>query len=101
MDNSFRISNFASKSLKQTTMSNWSRQQEAVRLQAERDRASIENLGKFFLDLAKLVFVTAALGGVVPLFMDSIKLKYCTLTIFGGLTTVLFAAIGYKLLKDK
>lgn len=82
-------------------MSNWSRQQEAIRLQAERDRASRENLGKFFLDLAKLEFATLVLGGTVPLFMDTIKWKYCMLSIFGGITTLLLASIGYKLLKDK
>lgn len=82
-------------------MSNWSRQQEAVRLQAERERVSRENLGKFFLDLAKLVFATGALGGIVPLFMDSIKWKYCMLTIFGCFTTTLLASVGYKFLKEK
>ena len=97
MDNSSRISKFASKLLKQTTMSNWSRQQEAVRLQAERNRTIRENLGKFFLDLAKLVFAAVFLGGIVPLFMDSIKLKYCMLSFVGFMATFMFASIGYKL----
>lgn len=82
-------------------MSNWSRQQEAVRLQAERNRTSRENLGKFFLDLAKMEFSTAVLGGVVPLFIDSLRWKYCLLASFGFITTFIIASVGYKLLKDK
>lgn len=47
--------------------SNWSEQQESRRERREKDKMSREVLGKFFYDLAKLVFTAMALVGGVAL----------------------------------
>ena len=48
-------------------MGNWSVQQEAKKEVKEKERTSRETLGKFFYDLAKLVFTAMALVGGVSL----------------------------------
>lgn len=51
-------------------MGNWSVQQEAKKEVKEKERTSRETLGKFFYDLAKLVFTAMALVGGVSLIID-------------------------------
>ena len=54
-------------------MGNWSVQQEAKKEVKEKERTSRETLGKFFYDLAKLVFTAMALVGGVSLIIDDLR----------------------------
>lgn len=80
-------------------MGNWERQQNAIRESKEKDKISRETLGKFFYDLAKLIFAAMVLGGIVPLFMDSLKFEYGLLFVCGSFATTMFASIGYNIIK--
>ncbi len=80
-------------------MGNWEKQQEVKKETRERERTSREVLGKFFYDLAKLIFAAMVMGGIVPLFMDSIKFEYGLLFVCGGFATTVFASIGYNIIK--
>ena len=78
--------------------SNWSGQQENRRERREKDKISREVLGKFFYDLAKLVFTAMALVGGVALIIGGFQVVQAVLLLLGlGLTYVL-AYIGYKIL---
>ena len=57
-------------------MGNWSVQQEAKKEVKEKERTSRETLGKFFYDLAKLVFTAMALVGGVSLIIDEPQIKH-------------------------
>lgn len=59
-------------------MGNWSVQQEAKKEVKEKERTSRETLGKFFYDLAKLVFTAMALVGGVSLIIDEPQIKHKT-----------------------
>ena len=48
-------------------MGNWEKQQEVKKETRERERTSREVLGKFFYDLAKLIFAAMVMGGIVPI----------------------------------
>ena len=80
-------------------MSNWEKQQTEKTERKERDKFGREVLGKFFYDLAKLIFAAMVLGGAIPLFMDSMKVEYGLLFICGSFATAMFAAIGYNIIK--
>lgn len=56
-------------------MSNWSERQEEKREGKEKEKISRETLGKFFYDLAKLVFTAMALVGGVSLIVDEPQIK--------------------------
>ena len=75
-------------------MGNWSVQQEAKKEVKEKERTSRETLGKFFYDLAKLVFTAMALVGGVET-----QIKLGVLLATGMLLTYIFASIGYNILK--
>ena len=78
--------------------SNWSEQHENRRERREKDKISREVLGKFFYDLAKLVFTAMALVGGVALIIGGFQVVQAVLLLLGlGLTYVL-AYIGYKIL---
>ena len=59
-------------------MGNWSVQQEAKKEVKEKERTSRETLGKFFYDLAKLVFTAMALVGGVSLIIDEPHKRCCS-----------------------
>ena len=80
-------------------MGNWSVQQEAKKEVKEKERTSRETLGKFFYDLAKLVFTAMALVGGVSLIIDEPQIKQGVLLATGMLLTYIFASIGYNILK--
>lgn len=82
-------------------MGNWSVQQEAKKEVKEKERTSRETLGKFFYDLAKLVFTAMALVGGVSLIIDEPQIKQGVLLATGMLLTYIFASIGYNILKDR
>ncbi len=77
-------------------MGNWERQQ-IVR--KERDKVRRETLGKFFFDLAKLVFAAIVLGEIL-LLQENVFDKSCWAMIIIGLsTTYSLAWLGNKILK--
>lgn len=82
-------------------MGNWSEQQEAKKEVKEKEKTSRETLGKFFYDLAKLVFTAMALVGGVSLIIDEPQIKQGVLLATGMLLTYIFASIGYNILKDR
>ena len=63
-----------------------------------KEKLSQETLGKFFFDLAKLVFTAMALVGGVSLIINEPQSKQILLAVTGILLTYIFAAIGYKIL---
>ena len=80
-------------------MGNWERQQEMKTVKRERDRVGKETLGKFFYDLAKLVFTAMALVGGVSIIIDEPQIKQVVLLIAGLCFTFLLAYIGFIILK--
>ena len=78
-------------------MSNWESQQIEKSEQKERDKVSRETLGKFFYDLAKLVFTTMALVGGVSLIIEEPQGKQ----VIGLCFTTLLAYIGFLILKRR
>ena len=84
---------------KSWTMSNFSKQQEERKDAKEKEKLSRETLGKFFYDLAKLVFTAMALVGGVSLIVEEPQAKQGILMGIGISLTYLFAYIGYNILK--
>lgn len=82
-------------------MGNWERQQIEKSEQKERDKVSRETLGKFFYDLAKLVFTTMALVGGVSLIIEEPQIKQVILLVAGLCFTILLAYIGFLILKRR
>lgn len=80
-------------------MGNWIDQQEVKKETRERDKTSRETLGKFFYDLAKLIFTAMVLVGAVSLIIDTTKIQHWMLLGCGIFATYLFAYIGYNILK--
>lgn len=80
-------------------MGNWSEQQEAKREVKEKEKISREVLGKFFYDLAKLIFTAMVLVGAVSLIVDETKVQHWVLLTCGVIATYFFAYIGYSILK--
>lgn len=80
-------------------MGNWEKQQEVKKETRERERTSREALGKFFYDLAKLVFTAMALVGGVSLIIEEPQIKQVILLCIGMFLTYVFASIGYNILK--
>ena len=64
----------------------------------KRQALSRENPGKFFFDLAKLVFTSMALVGGVSLIVSEARIQQGILATIGVSLTYTFAAIGYKIL---
>ena len=78
-------------------MNNFVKQQEERK--EIKEKLSRENLGKFFFDLAKLVFTSMALVGGVSLIVNEARIQQGILATIGVSLTYTFAAIGYKILK--
>lgn len=74
------------------------RKQEERKEIKEKEKLSRENLGKFFFDLAKLVFTSMALVGGVSLIVNEARIQQGILATIGVSLTYTFAAIGYKIL---
>lgn len=51
-------------------MGNFSERQKYRERESEKEKVRIENLGKFFYDLAKLTFVTVVLGNIISFYND-------------------------------
>ena len=68
----------------------------------ERVKTSREELGKFFYDLAKMVFGAMVLGSGVALVTNHEDTEaYLILLSIGMFTTVFLSGIGNKILKGK
>ena len=65
----------------------------------EKDRLRKEKIASFYLDLAKLTFAAAVLGGMTPLLSKNSLLDWLTV-LFGVVVTIVFAVIGNKILKE-
>ena len=65
----------------------------------EKERVRKEKIASFFLDLAKLTFAAAVLGGMTPLITKNTLLDWATVLV-GILVTIVFANLGNKILKE-
>lgn len=74
-------------------------QQKAKEEQNNRDRTSRENLGKFFYDLAKLVFASMVLVGGASLILNEFNSNQAVLLTTGVVLTYILAYIGYYIFK--
>ena len=63
------------------------------------DRVSRETLGKFFYDLAKLVFAGVVVGGVVQLTQSRDYVLMAVMVVLGILVSCIFAFVGFKILR--
>lgn len=81
-------------------MSNFSKQQEEKKEIRGKEKVSRETLGKFFYDLAKLIFTAMILVAAVSLIVDAeTKGQQWALLVCGIFATYFFAYIGYNILK--
>lgn len=82
-------------------MGNYTKQIEAREERKERDKTSRETLGKFFYDLAKLVFGTMTLVGAVSIITEDADTGGFILVGTGLFFTFMLAMVGYKVLNSK
>lgn len=82
-------------------MANYTKQSEAREERKERDKTSRETLGKFFYDLAKLVFGTMTLVGAVSIITEDSDTGRFVLLGTGLFFTFVLAMVGYKVLNSK
>lgn len=80
-------------------MGNWSKQIERTKENKEKEKNSQDQLGKFFFDLAKLVFAAMVLVAAVSLIIDETEAQHWMLLCCGLITTYSFAYMGYNILK--
>lgn len=85
-------------------MGKFEKQQEKKQEQKEKEKTRCEALGKFYFDLAKLVFAALVLGGMFPLFQEddsnaSSNANTYIMMILGGVSTVGLVIVGNKILK--
>ena len=67
--------------------------------QKERDKLFRQSLGKFFIDLAKLVFAGVVVGGVVQLTQSRDYALMAVMVVLGILVSCIFAFVGFKILR--
>lgn len=80
-------------------MGNFEENRKAKEERKERDKASRENLGKFFYDLAKLSFATLVIGSTASVIIQENNLESWIIISVGAFVTYIFAYIGYKIIK--
>lgn len=80
-------------------MGNWIKQQLTEKENKEKLKNSQEVLGKFFFDLAKLIFTAMVLVAMVSLIIDETKPQHWMLLSSGIIGTFTFASLGYNILK--
>ena len=80
-------------------MGNYSKKQEEKKEVKEKEKLSRETLGKFFYDLAKTSFAAMVAGGAVSFFTNSNNNLYWLLLLIGAFSTIVFAYIGYKIIR--
>lgn len=67
--------------------------------QKERDKLFRQSLGKFFIDLPKLVFAGVVVGGVVQLTQSRDYALMAVMVVLGILVSCIFAFVGFKILR--
>lgn len=67
--------------------------------QKERDKLFRQSLGKFFIDLSKLVFAGVVVGGVVQLTQSRDYALMAVMVVLGILVSFIFAFVGFKILR--
>jgi len=80
-------------------MGNWEKQLEIKKENKEKQKNCKDVLGKFFFDLAKLIFAAMVLVAAVSLIIEQTKLQHWVLLCSGIIGTYSFAYIGYYILK--
>lgn len=80
-------------------MSSFDENRKAKEERKEKDKLSRENLGKFFYDLAKLVFASMVIASGVSLILNESSVSYIALLITGLIFTYILAYIGYYIFK--
>lgn len=80
-------------------MGNWIKQQEENREIKAKQKNCQEVLGKFFFDLAKLIFTAMVLVAAVSLIVNETNSQHWVLLSSGIIATYFFAYIGYNILK--
>lgn len=84
-------------------MGKFEKQLEARKEKKEQERTRRGALGKFYFDLAKLVFAALVLGGMLSLFKGEeenvTQTPLYIMMILGCVATIIFALIGNKILK--
>ena len=80
-------------------MSNYSKQIERRQEAKEKDKTSRETLGKFFYDLAKLVFAGVVLVNASSIYLSENKAYVAFMMISGLILTFGLALLGYLILK--
>lgn len=85
-------------------MGRFEQQQEQKKEKKEKEKTRRETLGKFYFDLAKLVFAALVLGGMLSLFQQddsnaSSSANTYIMMILGGVSTVGLVIVGNKILK--
>lgn len=59
-----------------------------------------ETLGKFFYDLAKIVFTALVIGSIMIIVTDVTRIEYYIVTAVGLIATYSLAFIGNKIIKS-
>ena len=80
-------------------MGKWEKQTEIAKEHKEKQKNAQSILGKFFFDLAKLIFAAMVLVAAVSLIMEEAKIRYLLLLSTGLIATYTFALMGYNILK--
>lgn len=84
-------------------MGRFEQQQEQKKEKKEKEKTRREALGKFYFDLAKLVFAALVLGGMLSLFQEDSNTfssgNTYIMMILGGVSTVGLVIVGNKILK--
>ena len=80
-------------------MGKWEKQLEIAKEHKEKEKNSQDVLGRFFFDLAKVIFTTMVLATVVSLIAEEAKVQHWILLGCGLTATYTFAYMGYNILK--
>ncbi len=67
--------------------------------ESEKEKVRIENLGKFFYDLAKLTFVTVVLGNIISFYNDVDNLARWIQLLAGFVFTIILGICANKIFK--
>lgn len=81
-------------------MGNFTKLQEEQRDAKEKAKLKRETLGKFFYDLAKIVFTGLVIGGVISIASGQYVLNNSILLMLGIIATYILVHIGYNIIKS-
>ena len=81
-------------------MSNFIKQQEERKEAKDKERLSHETLGKFFFDLAKIMFTALVVGSIMSVVSEEGKPEYYILIVLGIFSTYILSYIGNRRIKS-